>query len=467
MNFDRRTYLKGIGAGLGLLGVAGVTSADDRERYLVVGGNGGVEDRLEETAFDVDRSLADGTVSLVWGPADAADDLEAIEGVQRAAHDYRLELAGAELERGRSEAESAVDEPAFYEELLWDKQLIESVEANARATGDGATVAVIDTGIDSAHPELAPNLDEDAGRLFREGTVESGVDEVLVPDDYADPTSLDTATFHVADDQEGHGTHVAGIAAAADGDDVIGTAPDATLVSLRVFWWTTDDEGEPTLATTTGDVLTAIDHAAERGYDAANLSLGTAPIEPREMSDDTVRTMRNAYQRVVQRATQRGTVVVASAGNDETRLQQGGLFSLPNSVQGAMSVSATAPNDELAFYSDYGTNEIDVGAPGGGYETLEKTVDPGADVDWPYPTNLVFSVTSPRIEGDAYGWKAGTSMAAPQVAGLVALVRELDPEATPNQIESAIKHGAAGDPGRSDPEVGAGRINARETVERL
>ena len=235
-----------------------------------------------------------------------------------------------------------------------------------------------------------------------------------------------------------------------------------------MFWWIkvgtdedpVDERWAPT--TTTADILTAIDYAASEGYDAANLSLGTPPLPPQVNSAPIVK----GYRKVIQSAVSRGTLVAASAGNADTDLQRGGTFTLPNSVEGAMSISATGPNDKRAFYSNFGTNEIDVGAPGGGYETLEKTLATEG-VEWPLPFNLVYSTLSPRVEGAAYGWKAGTSMAAPQVAGLAALVRELDPNASARKVESEIKLGAEGSAGRSSPDLGAGRINALNTVERV
>lgn len=526
MILHRRTFTHRVGAGLGTLSIVGITAAADRARYLVLTATGSAGARIERSssAFELERTLADGRVHVVRGPTNARADLERIDGVNGAVYDRRLAFERPAREAQAAESAAAGPEstappapPARYDDLLWDKQRIDSLEANAYATGEGTSIGIIDTGIDYAHPELEPNLAADAGRLFREGEVRSGVDEVAVPDDYEEPTELETREFHVADDQEGHGTHVAGIAAAAEGEEVIGTAPDATLVALRVFWWTLledeeTDEEEPALNTTTADVLTAIEYAAAAGLDVANLSLGTAPIHPSEMRDEAIRTMRLAYRRVINSAVKRGTVVVSSTGNDETDLGRRGRFSLPNSVQGALSISATGPADELAYYSDYGRSEVDVAAPGGGHPTEIETVcgvlewleagepmpeedprEPGDEArlwldedgnvtldedeavetitceipPWPYPFNLVHSTTSERIEGDPYGWKAGTSMAAPQVAGLAALVRELEPEAKPNRVESAIKRGAEGSPGRSDPDRGAGRINALETVERL
>lgn len=480
MNLHRRGLLKGLGVAGVSLTFAGLASANSGDAQYVLLVNGNARRRLEQEGFRVRQELADGGVLVVHGPEDA--DPSSVRGVSEAYRDVRLEL-----ERPAESSiadESELEPPTFYHDFLWDKQVTETLEANQYATGDGSAVAVIDTGCDYEHPDLEPNLDTEAGRLFREGAIEDGVEDgipVARPvdeDEYGGDEDvpafeIDEVEQHVADDVQGHGTHVGGIATAsaddgAIGTGVTGTAPDASLVSLRVFWWAEvdDDADRPderwALFTTTGDILTAIDYAGEQGYDAANLSLGTMPLPPQVNAAG----IKAVYERVIQRATQRGTLVVASAGNSDANLQQGGYFTLPNSIAGAISVSASAPNDERAFYSNFGTNEIDVGAPGGGYETLEKTLEGDPDVvDWPFPFNLVFSTTSPRVEGASYGWKAGTSMAAPQVAGLAALVRELDADANGKRVESAVKHGAEGATGRSDPDFGAGRINALNTVE--
>ena len=473
MNLQRRSLLKGIGAaGVSLAFAGHASGADSGVQHVVLTGGNGVRRRLERNGFEVKQELADGGVLVVHGPDDG---LTSIRGVDNAYRDVRFEL-----ERPAREAFAEgtdLEPPKFYEDFLWDKQVTESLEANQIATGDGSSIAIIDTGCDYKHPDLTPNLDAEAGRRFKNGEVDSGTEENVVvgrpaPDDSDLDFDIEFAEQNVADDVEGHGTHVGGIAAAADADavgtGVIGTAPDAELVPYRVFWWievgTDDDPVDERWAptTTTADILTAIDTASREGYDAVNLSLGTPPLPPETNSTG----IKTAYQRVIQAAATRGTLVAASAGNSEANLQQGGFFTVPNSVAGAVSVSATAPNDEIAFYSNFGTNEIDVGAPGGGYETFEKTFATEG-VEWPFPRNLVFSTTSPRVEGEAYGWKAGTSMAAPQVAGLAALVRELEPDANANQVEQAIKRGAELANGRSDQEFGAGRINALNTVKAL
>jgi len=162
------------------------------------------------------------------------------------------------------------------------------------------------------------------------------------------------------------------------GSGVQGVAPDVDVVSYRVFWWIdiSDEDEDPSWVptTTTADVLAAIDFGATQGLDAVNLSLGTPPFPPRVHRDEVLRTIRLAYETVVRSAVNRGTVVVASAGNANTDLQKGGVFSLPNSTKGAMSVSALGPDDDRAFFSNYGTNEIDVGAGGGAYGSRLKTL---------------------------------------------------------------------------------------------
>ena len=527
-NLPRRTLLKGIGAaGLSLAYAGKVSASEDGEdiQYLVVGDD--VTDAVERAGFTVKRELAGGEVLTVIGPEGSEDDLREIGAVDVAEPDAKFEIDlqdrmqqlqfdGENLEdvrpkdedderdpvergldwwedmempdaHGLHDVSAGDDEPAPSWPNQWDKQVSDVDEAHDYATGEGSTIAVIDTGILPTHPDLEDNINVEDSALF---------ESALLPC-FLDPW-----------DVEGHGTHVAGIAAASPGFDdhpsVIGTAPDAELVSIRVFWL----ELCFLLVTTTSDILAGIDHAAEVGADAANLSLGTDPIPPEANADG----VRVAYEKVIQHATRQGTVVVASAGNSEANLQQGGYFTTPNSTAGAMSISSSDPADGLSEYSNFGTNEIDVGAPGGLYEDPEMSLcayeewldagepalitddprEPGEtgtlwlDADgeptanegqreesidceipeWPYPFNLVFNTyMDPFTFAPTWSWLAGTSMAAPQVSGLAALVRELDPDANANQVESAIKHGCEGANGRSDPALGAGRLNALKTVE--
>jgi subtilisin family serine protease len=430
MDQTRRNFMKGIAAaGLTVSAVRPVAAGEDT-RYIVNTDGRGVQSNIEDAGFSVQHELG-GNVLLVVGSSDSRSDLEDVNGVGEVSRDIQIEFEEPE------ERDETTDED-FYD-LQWDKQVTDVADAHETTTGSGSRIAVIDTGIDVDHPDLEANVNADAGRLFKFGDV-----------------------THDTTDVYGHGTHVAGIAAADDAGTtgVVGTAPDAELVSLRVFYYHDyDGDGDEELFTTSGDIFLAIDHAASIGADSANMSIGTPPLPP-EINASGIRA---AYERVVQSATTRGTVVVASAGNSDANLQQGGYFTVPNSVAGAMSVSATGPNDKRVFYSNYGTNEIDVGAPGGGYETLEKTLS--SETEWPFPTNLVLSSVPPEIFGAYYYYFAGTSMAAPQVAGTVALLRSADSNSTPKQVEQAIKEGAEGVEGQSDADLGAGRLNADRALD--
>ncbi|MCH7660637.1 MAG: S8 family serine peptidase [Euryarchaeota archaeon] len=402
----RRRLIRGM-AGTGLaMGAIGVTSAQSTETYIVTGGS---TSSIESAGFSVTRELAGGSIFVVTGDADSEDDLDSVSGVSGVTEDFEVEFAEP------VETEPQTTEDAAFTELQWDKEITDTFEAHDYATGEGTRIVIADTGVDGSHPDLVGNFNEELSVSFVNGGEEAP---------------------HIGDSGD-HGTHVAGTAAATGDVGVTGTAPDAELVSVRVL-------GPD--SSSFADVLAGADYAAEIGADVANFSLGAGPFPPQANSDGT----RVAVQRVMQDAARRGTVSTVSAGNAETNLQQGGLFYLPGTVQGVMTVSATGPDDELAFYSNYGTNEIEVGAPGGGRATEEETET----------EDLVYST----VPG-GYAWFAGTSMAAPQVAGLVGLVREINPGANANQVENAIAQGAVLVQGRSSPEFGAGRINVLNTVE--
>lgn len=394
------------------MGAIGTASAQSTERYVVTGGSA---DRIERAGYTIERELAGGSVAIVSGPPDAEGDLGSVGGVNAVTRDFEVERADPVRESSHTRGSLSG--------LQWDKEITDAFAAHDRATGEGTRIAIVDTGIDDSHPDLS-NVNTGLSRSFVGGE---------------DDHTGDSGT---------HGTHVAGIAAATGAVGVTGIAPDAELVSLRVF----GSEGGASFA----DILTAADYAAEIDADAMNMSIGTPPLAPRANSEG----QRVAIQKVMQEVARRGTATAISAGNADADMQRGGRFTLPTSVQGVMAISATTPDDERAFYSNYGTNEITVGAPGGGYGTLEKTLR--EDTEWPFPTNLVLS-TIP-VDAGEYGYKAGTSMAAPQVAGLVGLVREVDPDATTNQVENAIVQGADLVRGRGSPDFGAGRINALDTI---
>lgn len=437
MNTSRRTLLQGIGAAGATLVYSGFASASDGSaQYLVSAGGNGVRENVEDAGFEVRHVLAEGDVLVVTGSSEAASELEAVKKVSAAERDVTVELDEPDVPTDSTGSPST---DAALSGLQWDKAITDAFPAHEITTGDGARIAIVDTGIDLDHPDLG-NVNENLGAAF------------VLDDDVPE---------RGPDDPGGHGTHVAGIAAATGAVGVTGTAPDAELVPIRVF----PDDGGATF----GDILAGINYAAQVGADVANFSLGIPGVQE---PSSALNQLRAQIQSVFQSATRRGTVITGSAGNDSGTLQQGGGFTLPNSVPAAITISATSPADTLSFYSNFGTSDIDVAAPGGWYETIPRTLgETGERDDIPFPQNGVLSTyptdTESSIGIPGYNYLSGTSMAAPQVAGLVGLVRSLDPDLNANQVAGVIERSADGTDGKSDPAFGAGRIDVLETVERV
>ncbi len=270
--------------------------------------------------------------------------------------------------------------------LQWDLDRIRTDEAWQRATGTGITVAVVDSGVNAAHPDLA-------------GQVLPGADFI-------------TGLEGTAIDPHGHGTHVAGTIAAlaGNGAGIAGLAPDARILPVRVI----GDNGSGYMS----DVANGIAYAADHGAHVINLSVsGTVQV--------------GAVSNAVAYARSKGVVVVAAAGNAR---RSGSPTSYPAADEGVLAVAATDSADNVAGYSTQG-GYVDVAAP-------------GSDIVSTY-------------RGDSYGRMSGTSMAAPHVAALAALLKAHSPGLAPDAVEQAIIDGAVdlGAPGR-DVDFGAGRIDA-------
>jgi subtilisin family serine protease len=445
----RRTFLQFSGALLG--GIAAgttVTAATSPDRYLV--DTAGVSDFA---GVEVVHDLAAVNLAVVRGSEAQVERLgttyanDLFYELQQPADGQLVREYGATKNNGKGngkakgQAESATDESLYP--LQWDKQALDVLAAHEVTRGEGARVAVIDSGVAAAHPDLEHAVNLDLSQDFTGDGYGAGV----------------PAGGY-------HGTHVAGIIAANDQNEegVVGTAPAAEIIDCRVF--TPDEEGA-----SFGDILAAIVYSAEIGCDAANLSLGAYPI-PREGLGGFYGKSLN---RTMTYANAQGTVLVISAGNDSADLQHDGDFiSLPNEGAQAISVSATgpigfgwdapdeAPPESPAFYTNYGTNAVTLGAPGGDAD-LDFTE---SELAWYY--DLVLStIAEPTFAGDgsyqgaefSYGWAAGTSMAAPQVAGAVALYRSQYPDATTGDVEAALTSAASVPDGYDKAYYGAGVLD--------
>jgi subtilisin family serine protease len=260
-----------------------------------------------------------------------------------------------------------LDTPAIWKTMGDDAQLV---------------VAVLDTGVDDTHPDLAERIM--TGYNF--------IDESAFPHD-----------------DNGHGTHVAGIIAAIEnnGEGVAGVCPNCRIMPLKVL----DENSTGTLF----DLVDAIYYAVDHGANVLNMSLTTDECSP-------------MLQEALDYAWERGVLSVAAAGNGGRQ-----KVMYPAACEHVLAVGATAAGLDRADFSNVGDG-LDVVAPG---------------------SNLWST-----LPGGSYGQMSGTSMATPIVAGFVAMTRMMRPELNPADIERVIQRTAEdlGEPGR-DRRFGYGLVS--------
>ena len=270
-------------------------------------------------------------------------------------------------------------------------------------------IAIMDTGVDMSHDDLRKAIWINAAEIPNNGVDDDGngfVDDV-------NGWNFPDNSNRIYDDH-GHGTHVAGIAAARINNaiGISGMAGSATFMPVDVF----PSSGYGTYE----DLIRAMIYAADNGARIINMSLGASSYSRGE-------------EAAVDYAWSRGAVVVAAAGNSSRN-----SYHYPAAHPNVIAVAATDAYDNRAGFSTWG-DFVDVAAPGSGiYSTFR---------------------------GNRYTTMSGTSMATPHVAGLAALILSLNPQLSPDQVRGLIQQnaddlGAAG----WDPYFGHGRINARKTL---
>jgi serine protease len=349
------------------------------------------------TPAELKAEVADGELRMVVirddaGEPDATvitvDDAKSLEGTLKAINrdesvisvqvDQKVSLLGPTMTSFVSAS------PPTAPFVQWNYSALRLGEIHSSFTGTGITVAVIDSGVDRT-----------AFELNSVGQVLDGCDWVT--------SSTNVCTGTGVNDENGHGTHVAGIIAAkSDGLGVTGVAPGVTILPLRVL----DANGSGYLS----DVAAAIDYAVLQNAKVINMSLGgTADF--------------SLIRQAVTRAATAGVTVVAAAGNSGPDA----VPSYPAAYPEVIAVAATTSDKIIATYSN-GGSYVDVAAPGSAILS-----------SWP--------------TGTGYARLSGTSMAAPHVAGLAALLLQKNvlsaelsmPTAVKNQIETtALKDNVSG-----------------------
>lgn len=289
-------------------------------------------------------------------------------------------------------------------------------------------IAVIDTGVDILHPDIRPNLWVNTGELA--GFTSIGTWQPNGVDDDGNGHVDDIVGWDFAfnvnnpnDELSGHGTHVAGVAAARgnNGMGVTGVSWEARIMALAAQDYASGDL--PISA-----VAGALIYAESMGAHVINLSLG--------LYQDS-RTLRDAINSVTR------AVIVCAAGNDGTDNDKRPHY--PSSYPNINLIAVTATNqfDQRAAFSNFGLSSVDVAAPG----------------------SRIYSTFSRFVDAGGYAFRGGTSQATPMVAGLAVLLRAANGTLTPVQVVSMIKNSVDGLPTLNNRIATGGRINAQRALQ--
>ena len=362
----------------------------------------------------------------------------------------------------------------FFVPGQWALDAIDAPEAWAAGhRGRGVRVAVLDTGIDPTHPDLAANVNVALARSFVAGqTWNVSTDPAITVD---------------------HGTHIAGIIAAADNAfGIIGVAPQAEIVPVQVL-------RRPTGRGDLAAVIEGIVYAADIDADVINLSLafsrshrgGVNDKGTADPGDDTpytaaeVAALLVAVNRATAYAHARGATIVTGTGNaatDGNHDKDG--FLLPRDSPHVITIGSTGPLgwatgagaslDTPAVYGNHGQSIIDLAAPGGNLDwgliasNVLCTLTSGP-LSVTYPCWFFDGVlsTAPVAGGFLYEFRAGTSQATAHASGVAALIIGKNGGAmTPTQVRARLRE-SADDLGKNgkDAYYGLGRVNALRAVQ--
>ena len=341
------------------------------------------------------------------------------------------------------------DRPAWAADYLSTRATgADIVQDSLGLTGRGVGVAVLDSGVTSWHDDLTTA----DGRRYPYGNQRVS--------NFVDYVNGQTLPY----DDHGHGSHVAGIILGNGYDSrgrQVGMAPDASLVSLKVL----DAQGKGTIS----GIIAALDWVAANAQTynirVVNLSVGAAVtqsywIDPLALA--------------ARRLTERGIVVVAAAGNlgqnAQGQTQYGGILA-PGNAPWVLTVGASSTEGTARVADDIVANFSSLGPTRGDYLAKPDLVAPGRGVlslavpgSTLYQQNAAF-LTSTGIGGyPAYLSLSGTSMAAPQVSGAVALMLQANPSLTPNLVKAILQYTARAVAQYGPLQEGAGFLDAQAAV---
>ncbi|MET8447101.1 S8 family serine peptidase [Streptomyces sp. NPDC005209] len=342
----------------------------------------------------------------------------------------------------------AADGQDPLEPLQWDLPAIKADKAHEKSLGSrDVTVAVIDTGVDDTHPDIAPNFDRDASANCVSGK----------------PDTTD-GSWRPSASESPHGTHVAGeIAGAKNGVGITGVAPGVRVAGIKV--------ANPDGYFYTEAVVCGFMWAAEHGVDVTNNSYYTDPWYFNCKDDPDQKALVDAITRASRYAEKKGTVNVAAAGNENYDLDADSItdpvspndgtpsdrvidphkcYDIPTQLPGVVTVAATGAKGLKSSFSNYGFGVIDIAAPGGDSTAYQKPAPPAT-------SGLILG----PLPGGKWGYMAGTSMASPHVAGVAALIKSTHPHAPAAMVKALLYAEADATPCTDPYDInGDGKVDA-------
>jgi subtilisin family serine protease len=416
-----------------------------------------------------------GLATATASTADFADRVRATKGVKSVAQDMVVKWVPRQQVRIAPEAGAGgtpIGSTERFFPIQWNLQAIHAPEAWATGEqGRGARVAILDGGIWDQHVDIAPNLDAKRSTSFVPGV----------------PFNFDNDP-----DAFWHATHVAGIVAAADNNDNLGTigvAPKATIIGVKVL-----DNGTGSFGQIIDGIIYASDPINEGGAGAniINMSLGATFADNQNANTQLLIDM---VGQATTYAWSRGVLVISSAGNGDNQghgidFDGGNYVDIPAQSPHVFAVSALAPKgfalgstnyDLLTSYSNFGLSIVDFSAPGGDFwlaspngndPLCTMAINPAPPLSPSSSTTVqcyVFDGVISSCRGTTNRnvcWATGTSMSAPAVSGVAALIvgkfGSMNPDALADRIASSADDlGEAG----TDPVYGRGRVNALKAVQ--
>ncbi|MEV6295285.1 S8 family serine peptidase [Streptomyces sp. NPDC051896] len=334
------------------------------------------------------------------------------------------------------------------EPLQWDLPAIKADKAHEKTLGSpDVTVAVIDTGVDDTHPDIAPNFDRAASANCVSGK----------------PDTTDGA-WRPSASESPHGTHVAGeIAGAKNGVGMTGVAPGVKVAGIKV--------ANPNGYFYTEAVVCGFVWAAEHHVDVTNNSYYTDPWYFNCTTDPDQKALVDAITRASRYAEKKGTVNVAAAGNENYDLASDSItdpvspndgtpsdrvidphtcYDIPTQLPGVVTVAATGAKGLKSSFSNYGLGVIDIAAPGGDSTAYQKPEPPAT-------SGLILG----PLPGGRWGYMAGTSMATPHVVGVAALIKSTHPHAPASLVKALLYAEADATPCTDPYDInGDGKVDA-------